>query len=94
MNERIDFYSEVIIKNTANNSKIRGKKGIIMAISEEAGIIYGYSVRIDGFQYSIIVNEGDVSPTGKKFRREDFFDGSSIGVTPDGELTRVDIKKD
>ncbi|EMS1975768.1 Imm31 family immunity protein, partial [Neisseria gonorrhoeae] len=49
-NLKLDFYSEVIIKDSCpndlleNGETIKGKKGVVLGISEEDGIIYGYTI--------------------------------------------------
>lgn len=42
--EKVDFYQEVIIKSSYDNKKYIGKKGVVLGISEENGIIYGYAI--------------------------------------------------
>jgi len=85
-NEKLDFYAEVRISDGVDDANLRGKVGVIMGISEEDGIVYGYSVRFKELKHSYGFSVDEVSPTGRKFKREDFYDGSSITVSPDGEL--------
>ncbi|MGJ8514132.1 hypothetical protein [Carnimonas bestiolae] len=92
--DRIDFYSEVMVRDCAKSPELRNKKAIVMGISEEDGIVYGYGISVEGMFNIYRVGRDEIEPTGKKYKREDFYNGSSIGVTPDGELTRVNIKKD
>jgi len=84
--KKLDFYTEVEISQHADNAELRGKIGVIMGISEEDGIIYGYSVSFKDLPYCHAVGVDEVSPTGRTFKREDFYDGSRIAVSADGKL--------
>jgi len=85
-NEKLDFYEEVRISNDIADPSLRGKTGVIMGISEEDGIVYGYSVRLKDLKHSYGFSANEISPTGRKFKREDFYDGSNISVSQDGKL--------
>ncbi len=58
-NLKLDFYSEVIIKDSCpndlleNGETIKGKKGVVLGISEEDGIIYGYTILLFDIKYCI-----------------------------------------
>ena len=92
--KKIDFYSEVKVSDHAETPEIRGKYGAVASIGEENGKVLGYGifVEINNIEEYWEVDKDDITPTGKMFKRSDFYDGSSLGVTPDGEVTRVDIK--
>jgi len=85
-NEKLEFYEEVKINNDMDDPSLRGKIGVIMGISEEDGVVYGYSVCLKDMKYSYSFSVDEVSPTGRRFKREDFYDGSNIGVSQDGKL--------
>jgi len=85
-NEKLEFYEEVRIINDIDDPSLRGKIGIIMGIIEEDDIVYGYSVRFKDMKHSYGFSVDEVSPTGRRFKREDFYDGSNIGVSQDGKL--------
>ncbi|ENV1627491.1 immunity protein 31 [Neisseria gonorrhoeae] len=78
-NLKLDFYSEVIIKDSCpndlleNGETIKGKKGVILGISEEDGIIYGYTILLFDIKYCIYIDKKYIIPTGKKFSRDDFY---------------------
>ncbi|MDQ7099503.1 MULTISPECIES: Imm31 family immunity protein [unclassified Serratia (in: enterobacteria)] len=77
MSGKIDFYHEVTIIKSAKCPEFIGRKAIVMGISEdidEAGNVhFGYSVRVDGYEYSVCFDDGELEPTGKRFKREDFY---------------------
>jgi hypothetical protein len=84
---KIDFYQEVEVVQNAKNSIYAGQKGVVMGISEEDGVIYGYAVAIHGMETSDYFDKDDLVPTGVRFKREDFYDGTHLIVTKDGEIT-------
>jgi len=87
MSKRIDFYDEVrVVRDIEGYPELRGKTGVVMGISEEDGILYGYGVSFDDLSHGYSFSADEVEPTGRKFKREDFYDGSSISVTADGKL--------
>lgn len=43
---KINFYHEVEVKENAKNSKYAKYKGVVLGISEEDDIIYGYTIMI------------------------------------------------
>jgi len=84
--EKIDFYEEVRIIHDIEDSELRGKIGVVTGICEENGTVYGYSVRFSDLPHSYSFSVNEVIPTGRKFKREDFYDGTSISISKDGEL--------
>lgn len=60
-NLKLDFYSEVIIKDSCpndlleNGETIKGKKGVVLGISEEDGIIYGYTILLFDIKYCCLL---------------------------------------
>jgi len=71
--DRIDFYQEVLVTIDAMVPKYRGMKGVVLGVSEESGIIYGYSVLLNGMDHSVYFARDDLTPTGTRFSREDFY---------------------
>ncbi|GAB7197105.1 hypothetical protein OS31_36090 [Dickeya oryzae] len=69
----IAFYQEVKVKEDAKNDKYAKCKGVVIGISEEEDIVYGYSVVIHGKENSVYFEKDDVFPTGIIFKREDFY---------------------
>ena len=70
----LNLYQEVEILPTAPESlqAFVGKKGVIVGISEEDGILYGYGVWVHGENEIDCFDGKDLKPTGKQFNREDF----------------------
>ncbi len=71
----LNLYQEVEILPTAPESlqAFVGKKGVIVGISEEDGILYGYGVWVYGENEIDCFDGKDLKPTGKQFKREDFY---------------------
>jgi hypothetical protein len=79
--QNFDFYMEIRVSRTTETESggIADVTGVIMGVSE-GSIGPSYSVSIDGIWH--MVAESDLTPTGRVFSRDDFYDGSSIKVTP------------
>lgn len=75
MNSKINFYQEVEIlpSNNKKNEKYVGKKGGVMGVSEEDGILYGYSVKLYDEEYLLSFDKEEVVATGKQLKQEDFY---------------------
>ncbi|WGM07902.1 Imm31 family immunity protein (plasmid) [Arsenophonus nasoniae] len=70
---KIDFYQEVEVREGAKNSNYAKCKGVVLGISEEDGIVYGYAVAIHGKENTVYFEKDDLIPTGIAFKREDFY---------------------
>ncbi len=44
-----------------------------MGISEEDGILYGYSIKLYDEEYLLSFDKDEVIPTGKQFTQDDFY---------------------
>jgi len=73
MKDKIDFDYEVEIQISCIHKEYVGCKGIVVGISEEDGVIYGYGVVLKGKNTVNYFDKIDVKPTGKQFKREDFY---------------------
>ena len=73
MIDKIDFYSEVEVLPTTKHKQYSGMKGVVMGVSEEDDILYGYAVLLHDKDTIDFFNKEDLIPTGKKFKREDFY---------------------
>ncbi len=75
MKNKIGFYQEVEIspESKEKNKKYAGKKGGVMGISEEDGILYGYSIKLYDEEYLLSFDKFEVIPTGKQLTQEDFY---------------------
>ena len=70
---KFDFYQEVEILPNCPYAEYIGKKGVIMGISEEDGIIYSYAVSLLDGESGLCFSPDCLKPTGKQFKREDFY---------------------
>lgn len=73
MNMQLDFYQEVKVRDNHPELKYCGKKGVVLGISEENGIVYAYGIFIYDIERVFSFNREDLIPTGKIFSREDFY---------------------
>ncbi|MDF7671071.1 Imm31 family immunity protein [Orbaceae bacterium ESL0721] len=72
--DRINFYAEVEILPNCEYTEFIGEKGVVMGISEEDGIIYGYAVRLyTDYENGYCFDADCLKPTGRQFKREDFY---------------------
>ncbi len=56
---KFDFFQEVEILPNCPYAEYIGKKGVIMGISEEDGIIYSYAVSLLDGDYEVSLLDGD-----------------------------------
>ncbi|MNV09462.1 hypothetical protein D3C71_999520 [compost metagenome] len=68
---KIDFYMEVEVADAG--SICFGKRGVVLGISTEAGIIKGYAVMLHETDTTIFVARDDVAATGAGFDRADYY---------------------
>lgn len=71
--QKLDFFQEIQLREDYPNLIYRGKKGVVLGISEENGVVYGYAVLIHGFDETVYFCIEDLIPTGMTFLREDFY---------------------
>lgn len=73
--KKIDFYQEVeILPNCqSKNKKYVGKKGGVMGVSEEDGILYGYAIKLYDEEYLLSFNKDEVTETGIQLKQDDFY---------------------
>lgn len=71
--QKLDFFQEVQVGTYCLNKLYHGKKGVVLGISEEDGVVYGYAVLIHGADETVYFDMKDLTPTGKMFLREDFY---------------------
>jgi hypothetical protein len=73
--EKINFYQEVEISPACNekNRKYSGKRGGVMGVSEENGILYGYSIKLYDEECLLYFGKNEVIPTGKKRTQSDYY---------------------
>lgn len=75
MESKIGFYQEIEITSCCKdkNKNYVGKKGGVMGISEEDGVLYGYSIKLYDEEYLLSFDKDEVVPTGKQLTQEDFY---------------------
>ncbi|WP_435929261.1 hypothetical protein [Dryocola sp. BD613] len=73
--KKIDFYQEVEILPSCNpkNKKFIGKKGGVMGVSEENGVLYGYSIKLYEEEYLLSFDKDEIVATGKQLKQDDFY---------------------
>jgi hypothetical protein len=70
--EIIDFFAQVIVGDSYPGDK-KGRRGVVLGVSEEDGFVHGYAVLLDGESLTIYLEEKYVIPTGKCFSSGDFY---------------------
>lgn len=75
MQNKISFYQEVKISANCKekNKKYIGKKGGVMGVIEEDGILYGYSIKLYEEEYLLSFDKDEVIPTGRQLTQVDFY---------------------
>ena len=68
-----NFYQFIEVLSNCQYYEYIGKKGVIMGIGEEDGVIYSYVVSLLDGESGLSFNSGCLKPTGKQFKREDFY---------------------
>lgn len=80
------FYEVVIVESSRPELRdITGERGVIMGMAEETGE-WGYAVMLEssGVCWSVVAT--DLKSTGQIRKREDFYDGTCIRVSKDGQI--------
>jgi hypothetical protein len=79
-----EFYEKVRVASQAcDKAKVNAQTGAVLGrVQTEDGTWY-YTVYIYSTKTSWCFFEHELSPTGEKASREDFYDGSSVRVTVD-----------
>ncbi len=85
MQARFDFYEQVRIStDDARTRHLNGRNGVVLGRTETTdGYSWYYTVAIDGDPEGWCFFERELEATGRQFKREDFYDGSSIVVKVD-----------
>ncbi|MBC9131784.1 immunity protein 31 [Frischella sp. Ac13] len=73
MTQQFNFYEEVEILPNCEHPEYIGKKGVVMGVSEEDGVIFGYAVDLYDAEYGHYFKMNCLKSTGKQFKREDFY---------------------
>lgn len=79
--KKLDFFEIVKINTTRNKEKkLNDMEGVVLAIGEENGEIDGYDVYVFQKEATYGFYPDELVSTGKKIKKEDFYDGTSIKV--------------
>lgn len=75
MDNKINFYQEIEVlpSNNQQHEKYVGRKGGVMGISEEDGILYGYAIKLYDYEYLLCFDKDEVKATGKQLEQDDFY---------------------
>lgn len=90
----LDFFQEVeIISENNSIKKYVGCKGVILGKSknEDNSNVESYGVYFRKLEKVVGFHPDEITPTGIKFKYEDFYDGSYARISPDGELLEVHV---
>jgi Immunity protein 31 len=88
---RFSYFEVVRVEPRAGSSReleaLRGRTGAVMGWSNAEGSDWptAYAVAIDGLDETWMIDIASLVSTGELRTREDYFDGSSIRVSPAGE---------
>jgi hypothetical protein len=83
---RFAFYEEVIVEPAGSGlEEIAGELGVVLGVAED-GERWSYGVSIYSSGVTWTVTESDLKSTGRKRKREEFYDGTSIRVSQRGRL--------
>ncbi len=80
---RYEFYQEVQVRTSdPKKSHLNGRIGVVFGRTETSeNTSWGYGVQLQDKCWFFY--EYEIQPTGRQFRREDFYDGSSVRVRVD-----------
>jgi Immunity protein 31 len=93
-----DYYEEVRIKSLdPEKAHLNGRVGVVLGRTEtEDKSSWYYAINLHSEEQGWCFFETELEPTGNKFRREDFYDGTSIRVQVDergkGRIVRSEDK--
>lgn len=69
------FYQEVrIVRPSPENTAYTGRLAVIVGLGNEPGQPVLYGLLLDGEEQLVSCEESELAPTGRQFRREDFYD--------------------
>ena len=79
-----DFF-EVVTVTRSQGPNLRGARATILGRSRSEDAAEFYAIRFDRGDEVFMVASEDLQATGQRRRRDEFYDGSSIGVSVRGE---------
>lgn len=91
---KISFFEKVIIRNSRKFPELNGRTGVMLGISEQDGIVYGYAVDVDGDDDGgYYFKPDEIIGTGEFVDRSVFYDDADrirVRVDEDGTGHIVD----
>lgn len=84
---KISFYEKVIIRKSRKFPELNGRSGVMVGISEENGVVYGYAVNVDGEEEGYYFATDEIIGTGELLERSLLYDDTDriqVKVTEDG----------
>lgn len=85
---RFAFYQEVCLAHPLpHNAEFLGAAGAVVGIGDEPGHPVLYGLLLPGHDHLVSCEEHELEPTGRQFRREDFYDDTKairVRVDPEG----------
>lgn len=80
----LNIYEEVKVSNTSKELEIAGKIGVVF---NDPGVEDEYvTVFVNDLEECWMVSIQDLQSTGRQFKYEDFYDGTSITVSNKGDI--------
>ncbi len=84
MNKSLDFFVEVLITKPAESHRqFAGLRGFVTGKSPRKDGKWSYVIAFNDHEHCYMFDQEELEATGRCFREEDFFDGSSIKVRVD-----------
>jgi hypothetical protein len=91
MSNKFQFYEYVrFSSNDPEFAEINGKIGVIYTMGREDDGTWGYGVHFEAEDELWDVSESDLTSTGRRGKREDFYPGDTLRVRPDGSVITDD----
>ena len=84
---KFEFYEKVRIAGAVPDlAPVAGKLGAVLGRAENEDGSWGYAVHVYDERSCWDIDEEQLEPTGEFDKRETFYDGTAIRVSPEGEL--------
>jgi|GEM_PF-3029658 len=81
----VDFFEVVLVCPPADDRGV-GRHGTVLGRSRGDDGAESYAVYFDDVGETSMIARSDLEPTGERRPREDFYDGTRIRVSDNGEL--------
>jgi len=84
---RLAFFEKVVIQNSRKFPELNGRSGVVLAVSEEDGHVFGYAVSVEGEEEGYDFAADEIAGTGELVDRGVFYDDNDqirVRVSADG----------